>query len=69
MSSDWPVRVRSCRSFEYNNHVNIYFGTGGAWHVLLTTPVYDVAIKDPLFLPNPHSHAGATPNHRILRTT
>lgn len=39
-------------SFEYNNHVNIYFGTGRActYRRRVTTPVFDVAIEDPPFL-------------------
>lgn len=53
MGSDWPVRVRSGSSFEYNNRVNIYFGTGSArtYRRRVTTPVFDVAIKDPPSFP------------------
>lgn len=49
MGSDWSAYVRSGSSFEYNNHVNIYFGTGSActYRCRVTTPVFDVAIKDP----------------------
>lgn len=53
MGCDWPAYVRSGSSFEYNTHVNIYFGIGSActYRKRVTTPLFDVAVKDPFFSP------------------